>query len=146
MNATLTKKQLAALYPSEHQEQARVVRWCLDESPQPIRHLTRLIYAVPNQGRFGGKAAMIIGKQFKAEGLRKGFPDLVLPVARGHYHALDIEMKRVGEAFEEPSAEQLAWHEALREQGHVVYVGAGAENAITAIGHYLAGFELQEGR
>jgi hypothetical protein len=162
MTAAMTKKQLAALYPSEHAEQARVVTWCLEESPQPIRRLTRLIYAVPNQGRFGGRAAMIIGKQFKAEGLRKGFPDLCLPVPvligsnvapwislpatrsfeLGRLRAsLYIEMKRCGEGFEGPSAEQLAWHEALRELGHCVYVAPGASNAIRAIEFYLAGAE-----
>lgn len=70
-----------------------------------------LLYAVPNgQYRQG---------QRKEAGMRRGVPDLCLPVARHGYHGLYIELKvakgRLSEA-------QEGWLVALTEQGYLCRV------------------------
>lgn len=134
----LTKKERVTLLPAEHQEQAALIRWCLALSPVRIRWMTRLVYAIPNQGvaSIGAFGGMVRGKRRKAEGVRKGFPDLGLPIARGGWHGLFVEMKRAGEAFREPDSDQTAWHEALRTQGYKVVVCAGSQAGIDAILDY----------
>lgn len=157
----LTKAQRAKLLPSEHDEQCAVVTWCRYASPAAIRPLTSLIYAVPNQGRMGGRRGAMWGERLSREGLRRGVPDLCLPVACQMHmtrpiqngtvtcyqwsHALYIEMKRRGEAFEQPTRDQLAWHATLREQGYTVHVAAGCEHAISIIEAYLGGGDPEEG-
>lgn len=48
-----------------------------------------LIYAIPN----GGKRGIITAKIMSAEGVLAGCGDLHIPIARGQYHSLYIEMK-----------------------------------------------------
>ena len=74
--------------------------------------------------------------KFKREGLRAGYPDLGLDMARGEYHGLRIEMKRRKGGV--VSIEQLAWHNLLRKQGYAVRVCKGADDAIQALEWYLA--------
>ena len=69
-----------------------------------------------------------------AEGLKAGVPDVHLPVARGGFHSLYIDMKIPGN---KPTEKQLVWHVLLREQGHKVEVTYGADAAIQAVCDYL---------
>ena len=71
----------------------------------------------------------------RAEGLRPGVPDLCIPVARGRYHSLYIEMKADGG---KPTEEQARWILRLRAEGMCAYVCYGAENAIALIDRYMA--------
>lgn len=48
-----------------------------------------LLYHVPNGGKRNQKEAF----NLKRQGVRAGVPDLCLPVSRGKYHALYIELK-----------------------------------------------------
>lgn len=48
-----------------------------------------LIYAIPN----GGQRNAIVAAKLKAEGVQAGIPDLHIPVAKGGYHSLYVEMK-----------------------------------------------------
>lgn len=56
-------------------------------------------HAIPNGANYGddAKGARITGGRMKAEGLRKGVSDTFLPVRRGAYSGLYIEMKRPSE-------------------------------------------------
>ena len=60
-----------------------------------------------------------------------------LPVARGGWHGLYIEMKR--RKGGRLSDEQAAMLEALREQGYCAWVCKGANDAIELITEYLGG-------
>jgi hypothetical protein len=75
--------------PTEHQEQVSLIKWAnLQSRAYPeLAHL----FAVPN-GSHKSKQAR---KNFKDEGLKSGVPDLILPVARGGFNHLYIEMKRI---------------------------------------------------
>lgn len=114
--------------PTEAQEQEALLRWvsfAMCKWPE-----LELIYHIPNEG----KRSRVNGASLKRQGLQKGVPDLCLPVARGGYHALYIEMKRKGG---KPSREQLQWIEDLKKQGNLAVVCEGWEQAAETIKKYM---------
>ena len=97
----------------EHHDQVALFRWAawnLARYPE-----LEWMYAVPNAAKRSPRQ----GAYMKAEGLKAGVPDICLPVARGGYNGLYIEMKIKGN---KPTEKQLEWHVALREQGYRVEV------------------------
>ena len=92
-----------------------------------------LLYAIPN----GARTTMGVAKKLRAEGLKRGVPDLCLPVSRGGYHALYIEMKR--QKLGQLSPEQRRWGDLLRAKGNLVVVAKGADRATELLAAYLAG-------
>lgn len=90
----------------------------------------KLLYHVPN----GGKRDAKTGRALKRQGVKAGVPDLCLPVARGGYHSLYIELK-VGKNTTSPK--QKEWIAALRQQGNYVSVCYGWEEAKETIENYL---------
>ena len=73
-------------------------------------------------------------------GVRAGVPDLCLPVPRGKYHGLYLEMKtETGRATED----QKWWGEQLLAQGYLWQVCRGWQSAVQLLQWYL---ELKEGR
>lgn len=133
---------------AEHIEQSMLFQWAaLAEGKYPELHW---MYAVPNfAGHHGSKVARLrSGARAKAEGRKKGVPDVVLPAARGEYHGLYIEMKdpvkrpkRDGAGGVQP--EQREWHAYLRGAGYAVFVCYTWEDARDLIVQYL---ELAPGR
>ena len=123
--------KLTAKYLTERQEQIGLVRWArLRAIKEPALDM---LIAVPNGGYALDPAT---GAKLKAEGLAKGFPDMILLCARGRYHGLAIELKsqRKGAALR---PEQRQWIERLRTAGYAVCVAHGASAAIKAIEKYL---------
>jgi rhodanese-related sulfurtransferase len=114
----------------EHVEQSLLVQWAEIAARRQHPDL-RWLYAVPN----GGARSKATAGKLKAEGVKRGVPDLCLPVPRGRYHGLYLEMK-VG--ANKPTSEQVVWHSALRERGYAVYVCYSFEAAQRAILDYLA--------
>ena len=115
---------------SEHQEQCLVVLWC-ELNSSTDRRLS-LIYAIPN-----GTWARNIGaaRKAKAEGAKKGVPDLFLPVAANGCYGLYVEMKKtVGGSI---SVDQKHWLQQLEEQGYQCEVCKGSVAAISVIKRYL---------
>ena len=84
---------------SEAAEQVAVVEWC-DANRVPVFH-------IPNGGKRGKSEAAYL----KRQGVRAGVPDLCVPVARGGYHSLYVEMK-VG--TNKPTQKQVEWIALLR--------------------------------
>lgn len=89
------------------------------------------LYAVPNSA----KRSQALGRYMKAEGLRAGAPDLVLDVARGPWHGLRIELKRVDGGVQ--SVEQKAYQDYYATAGIRHELCHGANAAIAAIKEYL---------
>ena len=87
-------------------------------------------YHVPNEGL----RAISTAANLKSLGLKPGIPDLCVPVARGDYHSLYIEMKSL---TGKPTEKQVEWIWRLREEGMCAYVCQGAKNAIALIDWYL---------
>ena len=98
---------------SEDNEQAMLFQWA------EIAMLTypelRLMYHVPNEG----KRSVSTGSRLKRLGLKAGVPDIALPVARGGYHGLYIEMKYGRNTLTE---NQRIWLDMLRKAGHMTAV------------------------
>lgn len=113
--------------PTEHEEQKAVVRWFDLQFPA----LRERLVAVPN----GGQRHIAVASKLKAEGVRKGFPDLMLLKRSGDYSGLFIEMKRIkGGALKPEQADWLQW---LSEQGFKTAVCKGADEARETIKAYL---------
>ena len=117
------------LLPKEGEEQARLFSWTRMMARQYPE--LELLFHIPN----GGSRNKAEAGRFKAEGVKAGVPDLFLPVARGEFHGLFIEMKRIDGG--RVSAEQKAWMDKLRAQGYEAVVCRGWEGASEALLRYL---------
>jgi hypothetical protein len=127
MGADVSRPKLPC--PTEHQEQCALIRWAaLNAKRYPD---LAWLYAVPN----GARTSMSVAKRLKAEGLRKGYPDVGLDVARGGFHGLRIEMKRRKEGRLSP--EQKAWIARLTDQNYRVATAKGWEEAARILEDYL---------
>ena len=113
---------------SEHTEQVAIFQWAaLHRKKYPALDL---LYAVPN----AAKRTPRLGAWMKAEGLKTGVPDIVLPVARGGFHSLYIELK-IGR--NKPTPNQLLFMRNLTEHGNLCQVCYGEIAATNAIQSYL---------
>lgn len=121
-----------ALREREHAEAVALMEWCrLHESRHPE---LRLLYAIPN----GGIRQRGMAGKMKAEGVKRGVPDYHLPVARGEFHSLYIELKAEGGY---PTKEQKWWAEALSSSGNKWVCCLGWEHAAATLLAYLEGRE-----
>jgi hypothetical protein len=116
---------------SEHTEQCALFEWAAWNIAKCYDLM--YLYAIPN----GGLRHPSVGKKLKAEGVKAGYPDIGLDVARGAYHGLRIEMKVKGGRVQ---PEQRGWITRLEKQGYRVDVCWGWEAAAHAILDYL-GFD-----
>lgn len=89
-----------------------------------------LLYHIPNGGKRNQKEAF----NLKRQGVRAGVPDLCLPVARGKFHALYIELK-VGKNT--ATQKQKAWIKKLEKQGNLALVCYGWEEASKVLLNYI---------
>lgn len=110
----------------EHFEQVIIFDYFERKHPE----IYELLHATPN----GGKRTKATAGKMKAEGQKKGYPDMSLDMPRGIYHGLRLELKEPG--GKGPSPEQIEWMHRLRAQGYYVVLAYGAEQAITAILEY----------
>ena len=87
------------------------------------------------------KASAVLERQFVAycmdSWVKRGVPDICLPVARRGCHGLYIELKRVKGSH--ISREQLQWMDALARQGYQCAICKGWEMARDVIVDYLQG-------
>jgi hypothetical protein len=114
--------------PLESVEQEALFEWVAVMERQ-IPELA-LLHHIPNGGfRYKATAAAM-----KRQGVRPGVPDLCLPVARGRFHGLYIELKRKGEG---PTEAQCGWISELNRQGYYACVCEGWEAARETILGYL---------
>lgn len=117
--------------PTEAQEQMTLFSWAAMQSGQYPE--LNLLYHVPN----GGSRHKAEAGRLRAEGVKAGVPDLCLPVARGQYHGLYIELKR--QRGGRTSDHQSEWLDALSAQGYKAALCYGWEQAAGTIIEYLTG-------
>jgi hypothetical protein len=121
--------------PSEHAEQAALIQWA--ELVQAHTPELGLLFAIPN----GGQRHAAVAAAMKREGVKRGVPDLCLPVARSGKHGLYIEFK-AGDG--KLSAHQKRWRDLLIAQGYGVEVVYSFEQAKDLLVAYLADNWTQE--
>lgn len=109
---------------SEAEEQSALFQWA-----QYVPELEHM-YAVPNGGsRHPAEAANL-----KRQGVKSGVPDICLPLPKGSYHGLYIEMK-VGR--NKPSENQEEWLAYLSSVGYKAVVCYGFEEAVKQLTWYV---------
>lgn len=112
--------------PTEDEEQIWLFSWAkLNSGKWPE---LELMHHIPN----GGMRSKSEAARFKAMGVKRGVSDVFLPVAKGGYHGLYIELKAKDGR---PEKEQKEWIAAVREQGYyaaVCYGGIEAANLVEA--------------
>ncbi|WP_207869539.1 VRR-NUC domain-containing protein [Pseudomonas sp. 51_B] len=113
----------------EGQEQAALMKELQLRYPQAYK----LIYHVPN----GGHRVKAVAGKLKAQGVKAGVPDLVLPMARGGYFGLYIEFKAKPPFDAEVSPSQDAYLQMLTAQNYLAIVCRGSIDAVEAIRAYL---------
>ena len=119
------KKNRGKAAASEHDLQVQCLRWLR------MAHPDVLCYAIPN----GGQRNTIVAARMKAEGATAGVPDLHIPIPRGEYASLYIEMKN-GKAgvVSEKQKEMIT---RLREYGNKVVVCRTFEEFCETVEEYI---------
>jgi len=125
------KAKQAMPVPPEAVEQKTLMQWAFYNSASHPE--LKLLYHVPNEGLRSYRT----GRELKEQGMKAGVPDICLPVARGGYHALYIEMKR--RKGGKLSEAQQDWLDKLNEAGNRAVVCKGWEEAAQEITRYLKG-------
>ncbi len=125
--------------PSEASEQRVLFEWA-ELNSHRVPELSCL-YATPN----GGSRHVAEAVNLKRTGVKAGIPDVTLPVPRGKWHGLYIELKKTSlrpkmtRSRGGVSDVQMEWIVRLRKQGYAVQVCYGAEEAIATVLRYLSG-------
>lgn len=115
-------------FRDEHAEQAALFSWAgFAQGRYPE---LALMFAIPN----GGHRHKAVAVRKKAEGVKPGVPDICLPVPRGPWHGLYIELKTETGSV---SREQRRWLAMLSRLGYRAKVCRGWQQAQAVIEDYL---------
>jgi len=113
---------------AESREQIALFLW-LDLMSNRHQELN-LAFHIPN----GGHRHVAVARKLKSEGVKPGVPDIFLPVPRGEYFGLFIELKA---AKGKPSGYQQWWISELNRMGYRSVICHGFESAKKEICEYL---------
>ena len=115
--------------PSEQSEQKWLIEWSQQPSIRAQYPELALLYHIPNENKDKITATIL-----KTIGVKKGVPDLHLPVPSGKYHSLYIEMKAIDG---KPEPDQLWWRDKLIENGNAHAICYGWKHASEVLEWYL---------
>lgn len=117
------------IIPTEDEEQIIIMNWAaLARGKYPELDM---LFHIPNGGKRGKREAA----RFRDMGVKAGVPDLFLPVPRGKYAGLFVELKRRKGGV--VSVEQKKWIENLRGMGYAAEVAYGGWAAVELIKEYI---------
>lgn len=122
------RKTLKSGKSSEDQIQKTFFEWVFAQ--EKVYPELKLLHHIPNQGM----RKIIYVKKLKAMGMRLGWPDCGLPVARNGYHSLYIEFKSEEGELSEYQKEMVL---RLSKQGCLVGCFNDAFKAIDFVKEYL---------
>lgn len=115
---------------TETQEQATLFKWAALQYIRQQYPELKYLFHIKNETTEGPARVAVD----RAMGVKKGVPDLFLPVPRGSFHGLWIEMKtEKGRASEE----QKWWLKEMIDQGYAAVVCYGWKNARDELIWYL---------
>lgn len=115
----------------ERVEQTALIQWAEFMAAKDPR--LKLLNASLNGVRLSPSQAILA----KQSGMKKGYPDLFLPVPNRPWCGLFIEMKRKDGTASDVSKEQRQWIEDLQAQNYKALVCYGWEDAAQVITQYL---------
>lgn len=115
---------------SEDQHQINVIKWTQQPTVRERWPELKLLYHIPNERKCDPRQ----GKKLRLMGVRRGVPDLHLPVPRGRYHGLYIEMKTETGSMTE---DQKWWMKELKGQGNAYALCHGWEVATRILEWYM---------
>ena len=115
--------------PTETTEQQWVIQW--SQQPSVLEQYPELamLYHIPNERADKVQAALL-----KSMGVKRGVPDLHLPIPSGGYHGLYIEMKALDG---KPAKDQLWWADHLKANGYAHAFCYGWQQATEVLKWYL---------
>lgn len=114
---------------TEFQEQECLFKWAAQPSIREQYPELKFLFHIQNENPDAKRRAIS-----NRGGVKKGVPDLFLPVPYGKYHGLWIEMKSMtGRA----STEQIWWIDHLNANGYHAVVCRGWQEASEVILWYL---------
>ena len=118
----------------EDRHQSALFRWAaFMEAQHPV---LAMLCHMPN----GGKRDTALAARLKAQGVKAGYPDILLDVPRGTFHGLRIELKAPADEGRRAGTvqpAQRAWLDNLAAQGFRAVVCVGWESARDEILTYL---------
>lgn len=119
-------------YPLEVEEQIALFEYAAHREKQDARWA--LLFSIPN-----GMATTSPHQAVQAvrSGLRRGVPDVFLPVPVRPYSGLFVEMKRANGRPSDVTADQARWLARLQAAGYQTVVAMGWESARDEINAYL---------
>ena len=106
-------------------------------SPMVAEPRLHFMFAIAN----GGFRNKVTANKLKAEGVKSGVPDIMLPVAVGMWHGLFIELKKFKGR---PTPQQVGWLTQLNRQGYRAHLCEGWEDAAKTIQRYIGGQDTNE--
>lgn len=125
MANAITPEQLARA-GTEAANQCALMCWAASSGIVELKSL----FAIPN----GEQRSAVTGARLKAQGVKRGIPDLFLPVMRNGKGGLWIELKKVGGIV---SSDQQQWLEQLAFSGYATRVCFGWIEARDCLLEYL---------
>jgi len=126
----VVNKKKKARNDKEHFYQVKVIEWCRKND-----HLfpgANLIYSIPNGAAVSGRER---GRLVR-EGMKSGVSDLHLPVAKGGYFGLYVEMKH-DDGGSVVSDAQTAFLGAVTDEGYLGHICYTGHAAIEVIRDYM---------
>ena len=122
---------------TEQQEQINLIKWTQQPSIRGVYPELALLFHIPNERPDKVQAAIL-----KKMGVKRGAPDLFLPVPSREYHGLFIEMKALSGRT---SDDQIWWIEHLKANGYACSVCYGWKQATELLTWYLSLNRMKEG-
>lgn len=135
LDGTINDCYYWASHGTETSHQKAVMAWSAIAACTDWRYGLLVAYPV------GGKRNKLTAGRMKAEGARKGYPDLIFAVPTKRYPALFIEMKL--EKYRNHknggcSDDQIFWHKLLHRAGNCVIVCYSWIEATHALTNYMS--------
>jgi hypothetical protein len=122
----------------EHQHQVALIQWARSTKLPPSADIkpgsviADYLFAIP----LGGQRNPREGARLKAEGVKPGVSDLLLPIRRGGYGSLWLELKAPGK---KPTPVQREWIERMNAAGYYATWTDDWQKAADIITNYLRG-------
>ena len=125
-----------AISGTEDSQQISLFGWAASGETRKSYPELAWLFAIPN----GGYRTKAGAGKLRAMGVKKGVPDIFLPVKRGEFLGLFLELKRPAEEGKragQTSPEQKVWIEYLKKAGYGAAVCFGFDHARQMLIDYL---------